>query len=196
MSAGKLSPKQECFCQEYLKDLNATQAAIRAGYSEHTAQEQSSRLLSKAIIKERIDALMQKREKRTEITADKILYELYRLATADVTQAFDEMGQLKPLKEIPEDLRRSISGLEVNEIFSGQGEDKVATGLAKKVRFWDKPKALELLGKHLKLFAERFEHSGPDGKPIETKEVSDLTPEERQARIKELQAKLNGKAGA
>lgn len=69
----KLTPKQKVFVAEYLKDLNATQAAIRAGYSERTAQEQSSRLLSNVIVKAAVEEAMQRREKRTEITQDYVL---------------------------------------------------------------------------------------------------------------------------
>lgn len=72
----KLTDKQETFCQEYLKDLNATQAAIRSGYSAKTAQEQSSRLLSNVIVKARVDELLAKREKRTGITTDKVLKDI------------------------------------------------------------------------------------------------------------------------
>lgn len=74
--ASELGHQQELFCQEYIKDLNATQAATRAGYSKKTAQEQSSRLLSNVIIKARVDELLAKRSKRLEITADKVLRDI------------------------------------------------------------------------------------------------------------------------
>lgn len=69
----KLTAKQEMFCKEYLIDLNATQAAIRAGYSEKTAMEQGYQLLQKTSVKENIQVLMDKRSERTEITADYVL---------------------------------------------------------------------------------------------------------------------------
>lgn len=68
-----LTPKQETFCREYLVDLNGTQAAIRAGYSEKTANEQSAQLLAKLSIKEYVQSLMDKRAERTDITADYVL---------------------------------------------------------------------------------------------------------------------------
>lgn len=185
---GALTEKQERFCQEYMKDLNGTQAAIRAGYAENSAQEQSSRLLSKDIVWRRVEELKAAQSKRVQISADEILLELKRLALADVSQAFDEMGGLKPLKEIPEDVRRSISGLEVNELFEGSGDQKTAIGIARKVKFWDKNKALENLGKHLKLFVERQEVTGRDGGPVEIN-VSSLSDEELQARIEGLLSK-------
>ena len=80
-----LTPKQERFCHEYMVDLNATQAAIRAGYSEKTAQEQASRLLSKVIVKTRISELQAEVAARTDVTIDDVigmLRESYRDAKA------------------------------------------------------------------------------------------------------------------
>ena len=164
---GELNDQQQLFCREYMKDLNGRQAAIRAGYSEKTAQEQASDLLSKPKVQQFCQELMNKRSKRVEIEADLVLVELAALATVDITQAYDDMGQLKPLSEIPPLVRKAISGLDVNELFDGQGDQKTAIGLAKKIKFWDKTKALELLGKHLKLFTDKVEHTGKDGEPIQ-----------------------------
>lgn len=155
-----MNARQELFCLEYVKDLNATQAAIRAGYSENSAQEQSSRLLSKVIIKQKIQELQNKRSESVQIDANMVLLELKRLATVDISQAFDEAGGIKPLREIPEDVRRAISGIEVAEMFDGSGDQKHAIGLIKKLKFWDKNKALEAIGRHLKLFTDKVEHSG------------------------------------
>ncbi len=156
-----LTAKQEAFCQEYMVDLNATQAAIRAGYSEETAHQQSSRLLSIVKVQGRINALKEGRSERTQITADLILRELLQLATVDLGKAFDATGTILPLNEMPVEIRKAISSIEVNELFdNGQGEQKSVIGFTKKIRFWDKPKCLELLGKHLKLFTEVVEHQG------------------------------------
>lgn len=81
--AATLNAKQLCFVLEYLVDLNATQAAIRAGYSAKTAQEQGARLLSNAMVKAEIQKGMAEREKRTEITQDKVLRRWWDIATAD-----------------------------------------------------------------------------------------------------------------
>lgn len=192
----ELTERQERFCREYIKDLNGKQAALRAGYSEDSATEQASRLLSKDHVWARVQELKEVQAKRVEINADEILLELKRLALADISQAFDEVGGLKPLKEIPEDVRRSISGLEVNELFEGSGDQKTAIGIARKVKFWDKNKALENLGKHLKLFTEKHEHTGKDGGPIAVN-LSEISDEELQAKIATLlgtqnQQKENG----
>lgn len=73
MSKSELTPKQQRFCEEYLIDLNATQAAIRAGYSEKTAQEQASRLLSNVMVQAAIDAGKKQRSANTGITAERVL---------------------------------------------------------------------------------------------------------------------------
>lgn len=152
MTDEKLTDLQEQFCREYLVDLNATQAAKRAGYSEQSARQQGSENLSKPAIQERIEALMQERSRRVEVTSDLVLSELLLIARTDLSRAFDAQGNLLPVPKIPEEIRRAISAVEVTVS---------ATGIAtKKVKFLDKIKSLELLGKHLKLFTEKIEHSG------------------------------------
>lgn len=159
-TAGELTPQQARFVAEYLVDLNATQAAIRAGYSENTAESQGSRLLSVAKVRAAVDAAMQRRSQRVEVKADDVLRELMRLAFVDLGKAYREDGTLLPIHEIPEDVRRAMAGLEVDEIWEGFGEDRRQVGVTRKVKFIDKARALELLGKNLKLFTDKVEHSG------------------------------------
>lgn len=170
-----LTPKQKAFIDEYLVDLNATQAAIRAGYASRTANRTGTRLLSNVVIAAKIQAALEARSKRVQVEADDVLRELKRIALSDLRQAFDENGNLKPIHGLPEDIARAISGLEVDELFEGHGDDRERVGRTKKVKFWDKTKALELLGKHLAMWIERREHSGPGGGPIkhEYAEMSD-----------------------
>lgn len=159
-----MTPKQERFIEEYLVDLNATQAAIRAGYSERTANEQGARLLANASVAAAIEAGKDKRSTATNITAETVMRELYRLATVDVAQAYDEHGNLKAIHDIPEDVRRAIAGVEVVTEKSEEGE----SSYTKKLKFWDKNKSLELLGKHVNVqaFKDRIEHSGEGGGPV------------------------------
>jgi phage terminase small subunit len=166
----ELTPSQARFAEEYVKDLNKTQAAIRAGYSENTAESQGVRLSKNAKVQQYILKLQEKRSHRTEITADKVLKEIFDLATVDITQAFDDMGQMKPLKEIPANVRKAISHLEVAEIFDGQGDQKHAIGLMKKSRFYDRIRALELLMRHLGLLNDKLQITESD-RPL--KEMSD-----------------------
>lgn len=159
MAEQELNAQQELFCREYMKDLNATQAAIRAGYSEKTARQIGSENLSKPYIRERIDHLAGRRLKLVDLTAENILIEMGRLAKADIRDFYDENGNLRPIHEIPEDARRAISGVDVEELFAGRGDDRDHIGRSKKIRLWDKTKALEMLGKYHKLLTDRQEVS-------------------------------------
>ena len=140
-----LTNKQEMFCKEYLIDLNATQSAIRAGYSENTAYSIGHENLSKPEIQNRLSELMEKRSKRTEITADRVLEELSRLAFFDIRKLYDNNGQLKKLADLDDDTAKALTS--VKALQSMETEYKMA----------DKKGALELLGKHLKLFTDRVE---------------------------------------
>lgn len=162
----KLTAKQAAFCAEYLIDLNAAQAAIRAGYSEATAKEIGFENLTKPHIQLEVQKLMAERGERTEITADAVLRELLKVARVDIGEAFNDDGGLKSMKDIPENVRRAIAGVDVLEEFAGRGEDRVQIGYTKKLRFWDKIRALELLGRHLRLFTDKMEVTGKDGGPL------------------------------
>ena len=163
MSEKNLTPKQEQFCQEYLVDLNGTQAALRAGYSENTAAEQASRLLIKSKVVDRIQKLMDARSERVKINSDFILMELYKIASADLSLAYDDKGTLKNIHEIPEHVRKAIAGIEVYQEFEGAGKERYHAGDTTKIKMWDKIKSLELLGKHLEMFTDKVKVSGNIG---------------------------------
>lgn len=152
--------KRDLFVREYLIDLNATQAAIRAGFSAKTAGSAGQRLLKRVDISAQIKNVSRQRAARVEVTADTVLRELLNIARVDLSQCYTATGELKSIHEIPEDVRRAIAGIEVDEIMEGRGVDAVKVGETKKLKFWDKPRALELLGKHLKLFVDVHEHHG------------------------------------
>lgn len=160
---GKLTPKQKRFCQEFIIDSNATQAFIRAGFAPRSAHVHSCGMMAKPQIQDEIARLQMERAKRLELKADDVLLELLRLARVDLKAAYDENGNLKPVHEIPEDTRRAIAGIEIEELFEGHGKDRKHVGTLRKVKFWDKVKSLELLGKHLKLWVERIEVQGLEG---------------------------------
>ncbi len=157
---GELTDQQELYCREYLKDLNQTQAAIRAGYEEASARQQASRLMTKDNVASRIAELAAKRERRLEIQSDDILRELNRIGYSDIRGLLNDDGTARPVKDWPEELARAVSSIEIEEIFEGSGRDRVWTGYLKKFKFWSKDKALENLGKHKKLFTDRLEVSG------------------------------------
>ncbi|RKH93631.1 terminase small subunit [Corallococcus sp. AB038B] len=151
--AQALTANQERFVQEYLVDLNGKQAAIRAGYSERSAEVTASKLLSNPKVRAAVDAAKAARAERVEVKADDVLRELLLIARTDIGDAFSPTGALLPLKEMPAHLRRAISSIEVEQL-TVDGE---AIGTVAKVKLWDKPKSLELLGKHLRLFVDKVE---------------------------------------
>jgi len=154
--------KHERFAAEYVIDLNATQAAIRTGYSEKTAGQIGFELLKKPEIQEAISAAMKARSERTEITADRVLKEIARLAFLDIRKAFNADGSLKPIHELDDDTAAAIAGLEVSEI---RGEDGVSTVL-KKIRLSDKRASLELAGRHLQMWNDKLALMNKDGSPL------------------------------
>lgn len=165
----RLTEKQKLFCDEYLIDLNVTQAAIRAGYTPKYADHHGYELLDKPAIKECIDKRMKDREKRTEITQDIVLEELRKIALAKPTDFFavEDMGQYKrvniiPTKDIPEDKIGAIAGIK-------QG----ANGI--EVKLHDRLKALELIGRHLGMFKDKVEIS--DGNENTNVNIDDMLDE-------------------
>ncbi len=186
---GKLTDPQIKFCLEYIKDFNATQAAIRAGYSPKTAVVQASRLLSKANIQEYIQQRAQKIEEKSEIDLAMVLKEFGRIAFTDVRKLFNDDGTLKDIKELDPDLSAAISSIEVYEEYVGTGNKRKFIGYTKKIKFWDKKGSLDSIGKYLGMFKELHEHTGKNGGPIETInkiDVSSLSKEERDLLIKTL----------
>ncbi|WP_063655470.1 terminase small subunit [Candidatus Arsenophonus triatominarum] len=179
-----LTDKQEAFCREYLIDLNATQAAIRAGYSEKTAKEIAFENLTKPHIQKRIQVLMEARKNRIEVNADYVLKRLVDIDQMDVLDILNESGDLKPIKEWPKVWRTTLSGLDIAAI-----RLEGAEALLKKIKWPDKIKNLELLGKHIAVqsFREQVsnEHTGKAGNPIEHI-TRDMTPEQAAEAYKKL----------
>jgi phage terminase small subunit len=172
----KLTPKQQRFVEEYLVDLNATQAAVRAGYSEKTANQQGSRLLANVGVAQAIQSKQAKRLERAGIDAEWVLQRLALEADADLADLYEENGALKPVKEWPLVWRKGlVAGIETQQEFEQTEEGKRPAGVIHKVKLSDRIKRLELIGKHVTVgaFSDRHEHSGPNGGPIETKDVSD-----------------------
>ncbi|HGJ5904902.1 MAG TPA: terminase small subunit [Arsenophonus apicola] len=145
-----LTNKQEAFCREYLIDLNATQAAIRAGYSEKTAKDIACQNLAKLNIQKRIQTLMEERKNRIEVNADYVLKRLVEIDQMDVLDILTDSGDLRPIKDWPKVWRTTLSGLDIAAIRVDGAE-----ALLKKVKWPDKVKNLELLGKHVSVQAFR-----------------------------------------
>jgi phage terminase small subunit len=156
----KLTDMQKLFCHEYLIDLNATKAAERAGFSAKTAQPASSRLMKDPMISEYIQKLMDRRASKVDSKAEGVLQELTYIGHSDIREIFDEAGCVKPVSEWPTHIARAVASIEVFEEYQGSGNERQYIGQTKKVKFWDKPKALELKGKNERLFSDRVEVTG------------------------------------
>lgn len=152
-----LTPRQEAFAQEYLIDLNGTQAAIRAGYSPKTANEQAVRLLANVSIRSRIQEAMKEREKRTHITQDRVLQELARLAFGDLRRAFKEDGTLKLPHEWDDDTAAMMAGVDTLTTSVGSDDETPMSLTTKKVKVFDKGTALTLAMRHLGLLNDKLQ---------------------------------------
>ncbi len=149
-----LTGQQERFCQEYLIDRNGTRAAITAKYGVKSAASKASQLLTTIKIKRRVNQLISDQLARIEATADKIKRELTNLAFVNIADAYDQNGALKPFEDMPIELQRAILAVETEELFDGQGKNREQIGYTKRLKLIDKMKALELLGKHQKMFTD------------------------------------------
>lgn len=147
-----LTPKQAAFCAEYLIDLNATQAAIRAGYSEKTARSVGAENLTKPDIQAEVQRMMTARASKVEVTAERVLQELKLMAFYDPADiAGEDVRCPADIAELPENVRRAIIGW---------GWDKAGNFT---VKLASKTQQLELLGRHLKMFTDKLEHTIPGG---------------------------------
>ena len=153
-----LNEKQRRFAAEYLIDLNATQAATRAGYSKKTAYSQGQRLLKHAEVQEAIQEGQRARAARTGITQDRVLQELGRVAFSDIRKLFNKDGSLKSPAELDDDTAAAIASMETLEEFSGSGKDREFVGYARKVRTHGKVESLRLAMQHLGMLVEKHQH--------------------------------------
>lgn len=162
----KLTDKQELFAREFIKDLNATQAAIRAGYSEKSSRNQGARMMANDDILDRIAELKADRNEQVGVDAAYVLRRLTEIDQMDVLDILLANGELKPIKDWPKVWRTTLSGMDVVEMASAE-----SAALLKKIKWPDKVKNLELLGKHVDVQAfkeqTKVEHGFEE-------EVSDL----------------------
>ena len=176
----ELTAMQRRFVNEYLIDTNATQAAIRAGYSRNGAQQKASELMLNIVISAEIKKAMDARSARTEITQDMVLQELAKLAFFDPRKLYDAHGNLIPVHMLDADVAAAVTGIDVSEKAGRDGEAATTT---KRLKFADKRGALETVGRHLGLFAVQ------KVVPIES-EVQALSDDEIAQFIKEYAASV------
>lgn len=165
----KLTERQKRFCEEYLIDMHATHAAIRAGYSPESAADIGSENMQKPHIKAEIDRRMAERSAKTGVTAERVLTELAKIAFSAPCDVIDlESGELLDAEKAA-----AIASVKIKQIPTRDGE----TITERDIRFVDRVKALELCGKHVGLFKDKVELSGEGGTvTVELKgEITDWT---------------------
>ncbi len=146
----KLREKQQLFVDEYLIDLNGTQAAIRAGYSAKTANEQASRMLTNVSIQQAISEKMAERSKRTGVNQDRVVQELAKIAFLKMTDVVDHNGKIKD--DASEDDLSCIESIKYKHSDTDTG-----SSTEREVKTASKLKALELLGKHLGMWNDKLD---------------------------------------
>jgi phage terminase small subunit len=174
--APALTAKQQRFVDEYLIDLNATQAAIRAGYSEKTAYSIGNENLSKPEIAKAIEGAQIALAKRTEITADRVLTELGKLGFSnmqDYMRAGADGDPYLDFSNLTREQAAALAEVTVEDFKDGRGEDARDVRRVK-FKLTDKRAALVDIGKHLGMFKDQVEHTGPDGRPIELKHTVEV----------------------
>lgn len=152
-----LNHRQERFVEEYLIDFNATQAAIRAGYSAKTAAQIGERLLKNVQVARKVDQRREHQAKSADLSAERVLKEAMRLAFFDIRKLVHPDGTPKKLSELDDDTAAAIQGLDVATI----GNMDVGVGQVLKYKIADKNSAIERLFKHLGLFKKDNDQTNP-----------------------------------
>jgi phage terminase small subunit len=159
-----LTPKQQLFVDQYLIDLNAKQAAIRAGYSEKTAAVIASENLSKPNIAAAIQAAREKTAAKLEVTRERVLAEYAKMAFVDPRQFYNADGSLKNVPELDENTAAALVGIEVDEI--RLGEDGPPIGQTKKIKWSDKRAALDSINRMMGWNQDKLKLQGDENEPI------------------------------
>lgn len=153
------------FAAEYIKDFNGTRAAIDSGYAKNGAATTASRLLRNPNVIGYMQDAMERRQKKADVDATYVLHRLVEIDQMDALDILNDDHSLKPISDWPKVWRQFVSGFDISELWEGRGEDREQIGVLKKIKFPDKVKNLELLGKHVNVqaFKDQVEHSANDG---------------------------------
>ncbi|EAN8177202.1 terminase small subunit [Salmonella enterica] len=174
-----LTAMQEAYAQEYTKcPENQTQAAINAGFSPNTAAVKASVMMRDERIQKRIAELMEERNKRLRVSADYVMLRLVEIDQMDVIDILNDDGTLKPILEWPKIWRTTLSGFDLSSTIMNMNEDSIET-ILKKIKWPDKVKNLELIGKHVDVNAFKERHA------VGTVTIADRMAKARR-RVKEL----------
>jgi len=150
------SVQQEMFVAHIMRGMCQTEAYKNAGYktgqSENALMAHSSRLVRNGKVAARLAYKRGQLAKKMDVSAERVVLERARIAFADPAEMFDANGATLPIHEMPEDIRRAIAGVDVEELYEGRGENRKKVGEVVKPRLWNKNDALESLEKQLGLF--------------------------------------------
>lgn len=177
-----LPARRARFAEEYILDLNGTQAAIRAGYAPDSARQEAHRLLAHPEVSAHVERLKADRSERAGVMADRILAELWKRALFDLRELYDSDGKLKAVADWPDHATGCVLGLETLEEFAGSGEARQLAGYVRKIKTTDTMRALDILGRHV----------SPKDRPVRLA----LPPIETPADILKALAAITAKAAA
>jgi len=165
-SGQPLKGKREAFANQYIIDFNGKQAAIRAGYSKGRAESTASTLLTEPTVQRRIAELQKDRNARVQLTQDRVLQEVMRLAFFDIRKALHPDGSLKAITELDDDTAAAIAGLDLFEEFAGHGDERMQIGWTKKIKLSDKTANLQLLMRHMGMLNDKLRLQGDAANPL------------------------------
>lgn len=180
-SASWLEPLQLRWIEEYKVDLNATQAAIRAGYSEKTARQAGSKNLNNVVVMSELKRQLEDSVRGAQLSFEGLMEQLRKLAFADTRMIFTEDDQVRSPKEWPDDISVRIAGFEVEELFAGAGKTRRQIGIVKKVKFYNPNDALTTIARYLELIATG------KGKPQDQGDAAHATKSDDQLMSEALQ---------
>lgn len=174
--------KQSVFIKEYLVDMNATQAAIRAGYSKKTAGSIAEKLLRKADIQQAVKAEMDARSKATDLSIERVLLEYKRLALFDIRKLYNEDGSMKAIHDIDEDTASALTSIESDDLYDMDGKK---IGNVRKLRAADKRAALCDVMRHLGGF-EKDNRQLNGAKTVIIADIKELNAEQKMKALQSL----------
>jgi phage terminase small subunit len=153
----RLLPQHQKFVDALVSDpaRNQTKAAIAAGYAEKHAAVKGSQLMAREDVRGAVQERIDRASARSQLTVERVQEEIARLAFSNPKHLFDEKtGELKPLHELADDDAAVIASIDNEELYEGTGKDRERTGTVRKLKLWDKGRALELAARHLGMVRE------------------------------------------
>ncbi len=150
----KLRARERLFVREYMRDFNGSEAIKRIGFTGQRPDVAASKMLARPAVRSELESRQAQIAARLEITVERVLKEQAAIAFSDPRRMFREDGSMKSVHELDDATAAALAGLEVEELFEGHGEDREHVGTLRKVKRWDKPKALEHLSKFLGLIRD------------------------------------------